>query len=355
MMMDWDARALSGFWVAFIACSVMTMDAVRAVVPAWVRGVVRRVAARGKDEVDDDDEGGGGGGGGGRRGSKASSSSSSSKMEVIVRVVKAVLTLRVPHRWFQHFYVVGAGVNARTLYVALARASSVKAHNVYYVVYALVLFQVHLFRRLYESVFVSVYSSEARMHVAAYALGLAYYACASQSWASAASPPPPTTMSRGAKDMTLDQTFEFEGAIPQLACVALAVVGTALFIVGNVNQYRCHVILANLRRGKRSRDAPTVRSYAIPRGGWFERFSCAHYTAEIVLYIGLLAIVVPSRVHARLDADAFARVRAPILLVCAVIANLAVAARAHHAWYIEHFPRTYPRHRTALFPSFTSV
>jgi 3-oxo-5-alpha-steroid 4-dehydrogenase 3 / polyprenol reductase len=329
MAIDDDAidACVAWFWCAFIACSMCAATRARGVVPGGVRRAIAVVAQRGKDGdgvgVDDDDDGGRGGRGRDRG---------------VMSVVMSVVMTRVPHRWFQHFYVVGVCANARTLSSAAKRAGGRDEDA--YVVYALVLFQVHLCRRLYESVFVSVYSSCARMHVAAYVLGLAYYACASQSWASALG----------------DGVGAVTPVVPHLASAALAVCGTVLFIIGNVNQHRCHVILANLRRGKRSRDEPSVRSYAIPRGGWFERFSCAHYTAEIVLYVGLLLIVAPSHVYITTrgdDVDAFRNIRAPILLVCAVVANLAVAARAHHEWYLANFPSTYPSHRTALFPSFT--
>ena len=323
---------IAWFWCAFIACSMCATARARGVVPGVVRRAVAVVAQRGKDDDDGDWVRDGDGGRRRRRRRRGQGG--------IVGVMMSVVMTRVPHRWFQHFYVVGVCANAWTVSSAAKRARG-RAEDAY-VVYALVLFQVHLCRRLYESVFVSVYSSCARMHVAAYVLGLAYYACASRSWASA--------LGGGGGGAVVTPV------VPHLASAALAVCGTVLFIIGNVNQHRCHVILANLRRGKRSRDAPSVRSYAIPRGGWFERFSCAHYTAEIVLYVGLLLIVVPSHVYitTRGDyVDTFRNIRAPILLVCAVVANLAVAARAHHEWYLANFPSTYPSHRTALFPSFT--
>ena len=321
-----DAR-IEWFWCALIACSMCATARARGVVPGVVRRGVAVAARRGKDGDWARDGDGGRPGGRGR-----------GRERRVVDVMMSVVMTRVPHRWFQHFYVVGVCANAWTLSSAAKRAGGRDEDA--YVVYALVLFQVHLCRRLYESVFVSVYSSCARMHVAAYVLGLAYYACASQSWASALG----------------DGVGAVTPVVPHLASAALAVCGTVLFIIGNVNQHRCHVILANLRRGKRSRDEPSVRSYAIPRGGWFERFSCAHYTAEIVLYVGLLLIVAPSHVYITTrgdDVDAFRNIRAPILLVCAVVANLAVAARAHHEWYLANFQSTYPSHRTALFPSFT--
>jgi len=75
----------------------------------------------------------------------------------------------------------------------------------------------------------------------------------------------------------------------------------------------------------------------VPRGDWFEMVSSPHYLAECVLYAGL-ALVAGARAFPRL---------APML--AAVGANLALAARRTHAWYLETFPE-YPKNRWAMVP-----
>ena len=268
---------LCAFWCAFVGASALGSGAA----PSWARRAVAPLVARGKvdasgddDEVGDGDDDGDDGDDGGpttrkkvtrRKGRKAAT--------------RWATRWRVPHAWFKHFYVVGCCVNA----VAIASLGSGNAGGAADDAsrLALWLFQVHLIRRLYESAFVSSYRAGASMHAASYALGLAYYACASQSWAWR----PPSDFvdaseTNGAAGLTL----------------ALKYIGIVLFAVGNREQHRCHVILAESRRAKSSRNARTVRSYVIPRGGWFERFSCAHYTAEIVIYLGLLAVALPPRI-----------------------------------------------------------
>jgi len=62
-------------------------------------------------------------------------------------------------------------------------------------------------------------------------------------------------------------------------------IGLAIFLLGSFQQARCHGILRSMRQTP----ATGTHRYSIPRGGWFEMVSSAHYLAEIVLYAGLLA------------------------------------------------------------------
>ena len=342
---------LCAFWCAFVGASALGSGAA----PSWARRAVAPLVARGKvdasgdDEVvgDDDDDGGDDGDDGGpttrkkvtrRKGRKAAT--------------RWATRWRVPHAWFKHFYVVGCCVNA----VAIASLGSGNAGGAADDAsrLALWLFQVHLIRRLYESAFVSSYRAGASMHAAAYALGLAYYACASQSWAWR----PPSDF----VDASETNGGGGGGAAAGLT-LALKYIGIVLFAVGNREQHRCHVILAESRRAKSSRNARTVRSYVIPRGGWFERFSCAHYTAEIVIYLGLLAVALPPRIAPLCVAHPPGRrwrlalrvVAAPASMCLAVAANLTLAAHSHHSWYLDAFGEDYPRRRTAIFPPIPSL
>jgi 3-oxo-5-alpha-steroid 4-dehydrogenase 3 len=86
-----------------------------------------------------------------------------------------------------------------------------------------------------------------------------------------------------------------------------------------------------------------VEHYGVPRGGWFERISCAHYTAEVVLYVGVACAASAT------CPPACATGALPWLLVAAVTGNLGFSARATHAWYLQHLPN-YPRDRWAFIP-----
>ena len=168
------------------------------------------------------------------------------------------------------------------------------------------------------------------------------------------------------------------GAPVSVARIARVAAGAAAFALGSAKQARCHRLLARLRetqspatettRATRAEDRSGTRlssgtklqsnqsntsisqmrdvgrrlhtnktHYAVPRGDWFEVVSSPHYLAECVLYAGL-ALVAGARAFPRL---------APML--AAVGANLALAARRTHAWYLETFPE-YPKNRWAMVP-----
>lgn len=76
-------------------------------------------------------------------------------------------------------------------------------------------------------------------------------------------------------------------------------VGSAVFLLGWIQQYRTHSILVSLRSKELPAGVESVLKpflvdkkkadrYEIPRGSWFEWVSCAHYFAEIVLYAGIV-------------------------------------------------------------------
>ena len=312
--------ALTSFWLVFVLCGALSsarsdggsVDGDSKGPLARVRALLRRVVARGKVE------------------------------DATTNDLAWFSNLTVPHRWFTHFYVVGCAVNARALADALgdggARARA-RSLDVAAAIVVLVLFQAHLIRRLCESALVAKHRPEATMHAGAYALGLTYYSAATRSLAGAA--------------LGVGSTASAAIAVaPSRVYIVygFALIGVALFAVGNYRQNECHRILARARRA-----GSDARAYVIPRGGWFERFSCAHFTAEVVIYFGLILIVVPSDIAlGKWSAAALAAgsggALAPVALCAAVVANLTVAARDHHAWYLKRFHDAYPKNRTAIFP-----
>ena len=105
------------------------------------------------------------------------------------------------------------------------------------------------------------------------------------------------------------------------------ITGSCLFVLGYFVNKRSDAVLRNLRK-------KSVREYSIPRGGLFERVSCANYLGELVLWIGWAQLT-----------------WSPGGLVFALwtAANLMPRARSIHRWYRERFPE-YPPNRKAMIP-----
>ncbi len=137
---------LTMFWWTFACACAMASDGTVAgrATPRRARRAFRALLARGKIED----------GGGGERGDGDDENGP---------CMRAFSRARVPHRWFQHFYVVGCAANAATLARRAAPGGAAASASASTVV-VLVLFQAHLCRRLYESVWVSSYRRGATMH-----------------------------------------------------------------------------------------------------------------------------------------------------------------------------------------------
>jgi 3-oxo-5-alpha-steroid 4-dehydrogenase len=124
------------------------------------------------------------------------------------------------------------------------------------------------------------------------------------------------------------------GVSPQLG------LGLVIFALGSWAQHQCHRALAALRSRDDHRAGATGRtsrgSYVLPNGPWFQFVSCPHYTAELVLYVGLF-LAVGDSVSARL-----------VFSFMAVF--LGSSAFHTHAWYRQKFRSSFPVGRKALIP-----
>ena len=105
------------------------------------------------------------------------------------------------------------------------------------------------------------------------------------------------------------------------------VVGVGLFIIGFIINRQADRALRNLRQ-------PGESGYQIPYGTMYCWISCPNYFGEIVIWVGW-AVATWSL--------------AGLSFAVWTAANLIPRARAHHAWYREHFP-DYPPERKALVP-----
>jgi 3-oxo-5-alpha-steroid 4-dehydrogenase 1 len=105
------------------------------------------------------------------------------------------------------------------------------------------------------------------------------------------------------------------------------IAGVVLFLVGFAINRWADQILRSLRR-------PGEYGYQVSNCGLYRWVSCPNYLGEITIWVGW-AVATWS-----LPGLAFA---------FWTVANLMPRARAHHAWYRQHFP-DYPQERRALMP-----
>ncbi|XP_074313289.1 polyprenal reductase 2-like isoform X2 [Silene latifolia] len=209
-------------------------------------------------------------------------------------------------------------------------------YNVWRSVLLLLLMEIQVIWRLYESLYVFTYSSTARMHVFGYLTGLFFYTAAPLSLCCDVAPEVFTYAEnllaefivKGKSHMPHSdfQLMEYLGPLVKLGWCQW--VGVVIFFWGWLHQRRCHIILGNLREVKEQAD-----DYQIPHGDWFEMVSSPHYFAEMVIYAGLLVA------SGGLDLTVW-------LLFAFVVTNLTFAAMETHRWYHRKFDN-YPCNRYA--------
>ncbi|KAF9622227.1 hypothetical protein IFM89_030269 [Coptis chinensis] len=155
-----------------------------------------------------------------------------------------------------------------------------RRYTVWRTVLLLLLMEVQVWRRLFETVYVFSYSPSARMHIFGYFTGL--FSCAPEVVNFAAHCVAEFIV-KGREKMPIFE-FDWFGYVNPLTKLGwLQWIGAAICIWGWIHQHSCHVILGSLREHKEQTDG-----YVIPHGDWFEIVSCPHYLAEIVIYAGLL-------------------------------------------------------------------
>ena len=119
------------------------------------------------------------------------------------------------------------------------------------------------------------------------------------------------------------------------------VVATGLFLWGWRHQFRCMVILSQLRsqeppKSDTSQRQQSSNAYGVPRGDWFEMVSSPHYLAEVIIYLAVFLVMGGENLYW-------------LLVVLFVITILSLSARQTHSWYKRKF-RDYPVQRYVIFP-----
>ncbi|KAJ7967241.1 polyprenol reductase 2-like [Quillaja saponaria] len=177
---------------------------------------------------------------------------------------------------------------------------------VWQAVFLLLLMEVQVLRRLYETIYVFNYSPSAGMHVIGYLTGLFFYTAAPLSICCDLAPEIYNFTANQVKDFIVkgkNQMPAIEFELWQFASPLFKLgwhqwIGAAIFFWGWVHQHRCHAIL--------------------------------------VIYAGLLVASGGANLTIW-------------LLFGFVVANLVFAAAETHRWYIQKF-EDYPRNRFAIIP-----
>ncbi|UMM35473.1 hypothetical protein L5515_008076 [Caenorhabditis briggsae] len=248
-----------------------------------------------------------------------------------------VARISVPKKWFKHFYALGLLTLLLCLHcihslihnpdflptipikflTILTRSYSIPPIAPSTAVLALLLITFHVARRLYETLFVSVYS-DSRMNVFHYIVGIVHYIIL-----------PISIMCETQGVITKKEIFHV--SVDDITLTQWA--GAVLFWVCNWKQHQIAEQIANTRKGPRG----LIRNYAygICFGRWFNLVSCPHFLFEICIYLSLLLVIPTAYVY-----------RFVVLFVCV---NQTFAALITHSWYHKTFPK-YPKTRKALIP-----
>ncbi|KAL4569743.1 hypothetical protein LXL04_025385 [Taraxacum kok-saghyz] len=250
------------------------------------------------------------------------------------KIVQSNTKLTVPQKFFSHFYAV-AILWTTFLLVGVwsyAIGGDSHPHNVWLNVFLLVLMEFHLLRRFYETIYVFNYSPSARMHILTYLLGTLFYILAPLSLCCNFAPQVLDFVKRNGHMSMPKFNNMWMCVTPFLRLPWYTWIGALIFLWGWIHQLRCHQILGSLRdKTEKQKD-----KYVIPYGDWFEYVSSPHYTAEIVIYGGLLVA------SGGLDVSLW-------LLFAFVVSNLVFTATETQAWYRHKFDN-YPRNRYIIFP-----
>ncbi|XP_036890062.1 polyprenol reductase isoform X2 [Sturnira hondurensis] len=241
----------------------------------------------------------------------------------------------VPKRYFSHFYVISVLWNGfllwclmqslflgvplphwlLTLLSTLGPAQVQGGELALSPLLVLLLLWLHSWRRLFECLFVSVFSSGV-IHVAHYCFALFYYVFLGL-----------TVLSQVPMD-----SRNGENLLMQVRW--FHIFGVMMFIWSSLHQYKSHVILGNLRKNKAG--VVVHHNHQIPFGHWFEYVSSPNYLAELMIYVSMAVVF------------GFRNLTWWLVLTYVFFCQ-ALSALLSHRFYQSKFV-SYPKHRKAYLP-----
>lgn len=187
--------------------------------------------------------------------------------------------------------------------------------------FTLILMIIQSTRRLYESLFISVYSSNSKINIIHYIFGHSFYIAAALSTIC------PILFSQTSSEYTL--TTLSDSLVTKKRAIVFV-----LFVYVSHHQYKCHQILANLRKDKTGK--VITEQHFVPSGGLFEFLTCPHFLLEAILYF--LITVTQDFSNSYWN------------LICLLVASTqTINAVTEHRWYKRKY-KDYPKQRKAILP-----
>lgn len=271
----------------------------------------------------------------GKTGREESSKRSIEEGSWLSKCISSLLkSFEVPKSWFGHFYVYFMAVWCLLVYKLYINNPNLFNHlSVDHLLLACLLVQ--SCRRFYETNFVSIYSGNG--WIFAYKTFILYLSDYNINWTHYMAGYLFYSTLGYITYISLKDNNPSSAELPTL-CDWLFFV---IFLISSYIQLQSHVILAQLRSDKNSKDgSPSQKDYHIPKGGLFGLIVCPHYLTEIIIYF-VLYLLSPKN-----GSYSFSWLNIALF----VAANQVVAALATHRWYRHKFGDKFSPQVKALIP-----
>lgn len=252
-----------------------------------------------------------------------SSSLSHKNQSMIINLTRFFNMLTVPKRLFLYFYVLGCFIAVMFMIISLhgENEASLGESSRPDMLAALMLFGVHCFVRLWECLYGTEYGAS-RMHVTGFVVGLVHYVAVPLSMLFGSTGCDAFALCFGLMPSKYHSFSTWNISSRQNWSVRYAI-ATAVFIAASWYQYRCHSILAAMKRRSTAKSTGAHSEYRLPEGSLFELVCCPHYLCEVLIYASL-ALLLPTW--------------SQLAVLLWVATNLAVVAQHHFEFYCKHFP-----------------
>lgn len=255
--------------------------------------------------------------------------------------------IEIPKAWFKHYYYYGVVVSSYMVVLTVGCftfhkdipgreqlmgifSDRVQVIDEYAAMMISIMMLFQHCRRIYECLFVSVYS-KGTMNILHFLLGFLLYSTVQ---ACAVCDGPALKVPSGEPTPIINQLQSVN--LAQLATDHWnKIVGALLFLWASYYHNQSHVILANLRKD-RSGNKVLHRQHVIPRGGLFEYLSAPHFVCEILIYLAMGLVA----------KDSWTFWMGPVLFTAT---NQALMCSETHKWYTNNFDK-YPKNRYMFIP-----